>query len=240
MAGKSSSSSSRAQALWIVIGVVVVGGLAALIAVATAGEQSSGPVDFSNLSAPTVTGDALPQFTDQSNDQAVGKPAPAFSGENFDGDKVSVDPAKDGPMAVMIVAHWCPHCQAEVPRVQQLVDSQGLPDGVQIYTVASSNDPSRGNWPPSAWLEGVGWTQPVVADTDNSIAQAYGLTAFPYFVFIDGQGKVVARTSGEIPMEQLSAQLTSLANGGGAVSESGGAASTVTPTEPAANSSPTG
>ncbi len=230
MAGRSStSSSSRTQALWIVVGVVVVAVIAALIAIGTAGEQKQSGPDFKDLSAPSVQGDALPQFAQQAQDPAVGKQAPAFSGVNFAGEKVNVDPAKDGPMAVMVVAHWCPHCQAEIPVVQKMVDDQGLPEGVQIYTVASSNDPSRGNWPPDQWLESEGWTQPVVVDTDNSVAQAYGLTAFPYFVFIDGQGNVVSRASGEIPVDQLQQQLQALASGGGATATSNPESSTVSP-----------
>ena len=38
-----------------------------------------------------------------------------------------------------------------------------------------------------------------MADADDGkAATAFGLNAFPYFVAVDGSGKVVARTTGEI------------------------------------------
>ena len=35
------------------------------------------------------------------------------------------------------------------------------------------------------------------------LSDAFGLSAFPYFVAVDGSGKVVARTSGEISTGQF-------------------------------------
>ena len=38
---------------------------------------------------------------------------------------------------------------------------------------------------------------------DTKAASAFGLTAFPYFVAVDGSGKVVARTTGEITTDEF-------------------------------------
>ena len=43
--------------------------------------------------------------------------------------------------------------------------------------------------------------------------QAYGLSAFPYFVFVDAQGKVAGRTSGEMEPDQVEAIFEALAKG---------------------------
>ena len=71
-----------------------------------------------------------------------------------------------------------------------------MPEGVDLVSVATSIDPTRPNYPPDAWLQREGWTAPVIADTTNAVAEAYGLTAFPYWVFVGPDGKVVARAIG--------------------------------------------
>jgi thioredoxin-related protein len=38
---------------------------------------------------------------------------------------------------------------------------------------------------------------------DQSAAMAYGLGGYPFFVLIDGDGKVVQRGSGEIPEQEF-------------------------------------
>jgi thioredoxin-related protein len=43
-----------------------------------------------------------------------------------------------------------------------------------------------------------------MADSDDAkAANAFGLNAFPYFVAVDGSGKVVARTTGEITTDDF-------------------------------------
>jgi hypothetical protein len=41
--------------------------------------------------------------------------------------------------------------------------------------------------------------------TTFDAATAYGLPGYPYLVMLDGNGNVTARTSGELPIEQLQA-----------------------------------
>ena len=44
---------------------------------------------------------------------------------------------------------------------------------------------------------------PVLVDPTNTVAEAYGLSGFPYWVFTDSAGKVAIRTAGELTIEQL-------------------------------------
>ena len=77
--------------------------------------------------------------------------------------------------------------------------------------MATSTSTQQPNYPPSAWLAREGWRVPVLTDDDgSSAAQAYGLTSFPYFVFIDAGGKVVQRLAGEQPVSALQAELAKL------------------------------
>jgi thiol-disulfide isomerase/thioredoxin len=142
-----------------------------------------------------VEGTALPPFDSTDDDPAVGMQAPVVDGRTFAGSTISIG---TGPTVLVFVAHWCPHCQREVPR---LVDwfGAGVPDGASLQGVATSINPDRPNYPPSTWLTREKWAFPTLVDDDASTAaQAYGLTAFPYFVVLDAQGKVVARQSGEV------------------------------------------
>lgn len=154
-----------------------------------------------------ITGTVLPPFRDASDDPAVGAAAPTVTGTTFAGDAVSIG---EGPTLLVFIAHWCPHCQREVPR---LVDwfGGGVPGGASIQAVATSISADRPNYPPSSWLTREHWTFPtLVDDADSTAAQAYGLTAFPYFVGIDANGKVVARQSGELDRDGVDALLSAV------------------------------
>ena len=51
----------------------------------------------------------------------------------------------------MFLAHWCPHCQAEVPRIVTLAKA-GAFDGLDVASVATGTSSQYPNYPPSAWL----------------------------------------------------------------------------------------
>lgn len=210
-----------------VVAVVLVALLIAVVAGSGAGDDSTSatgsageaspeggsgmPPAGSTTEAVTVTGQALPTLPDGGADTAVGAPMPTLSGTGLDGAPVTI-PAAGRPTMIMFVAHWCPHCQAEVPVVQQWVDDGGLPEGVDLVTVSTAADERRPNHPPADWLASEGWTAPVLADdAAQSAAAASGLTAYPFFVAVDAEQNVVARASGELTpdqLDQVAAELT--------------------------------
>lgn len=162
---------------------------------------------------PTVSGDYLtPMPVGASVDtSANGETIPGVVGEDFDGNTVTIDASDGRAKAVLFLAHWCPHCQAEVPRVQAWLDETGGDPDVDIYSVATSMNSAQGNYPPSSWLEGEGWTVPVIRDNqDNEVLLAYGAGGFPYWVFVHSDGTVATRTSGELEIAQLTAILNEL------------------------------
>jgi thiol-disulfide isomerase/thioredoxin len=161
---------------------------------------------------PTITGDALPQFQGADGDDAVGMAAPSVEGSDFTGRSVSIT-ADGRPKVIVFLAHWCPHCQAAVPLLQTWVSAGGVPEGLDLVSVATGIDPSRPNYPPQAWLQREGWTVPVVADPSNTVAQAYGLPAYPFWVFVGADGKVVARTVGELTIPDLESTIGRLTSG---------------------------
>ncbi|MFV0316026.1 MAG: TlpA family protein disulfide reductase [Microthrixaceae bacterium] len=178
----------------------------------------------------TISGEDLPALpsdssgvADAATDPAVGLAAPVLTGESFDGSEISIGPDDGRPKIVVFVAHWCPHCQNEVPLIQDWIDSGGLPEGVDVYAVATGQDPSQVNYPPSRWLANEGWTPKVLLDdTSQSAAASWGLTGYPYFVMLDADGNVWQRGSGEIPEADLDRMAKQLAAGEAATSAGGG------------------
>jgi len=153
----------------------------------------------------------LPPFASTTNDDAVGRPIPEVDGRSFDGTPVRI--TSDGrPKLILFLAHWCPHCQREVPVVQAWLDAKGMPAGIDLISVATAIDPNRPNYPPDAWLAREHWGVPVIVDADGQIATRYGLTFFPYWVAVAADGTVAQRLTGELTPDQLDALVASIAS----------------------------
>lgn len=185
----------------VIIAVVL---LALVIAiVATRGSSDGTDADVAQSRPVTVGGAALPALPASGPDPAIGRAAPALSGATFDGTPVVIG-GDARPKIIVFAAHWCPHCRAEVPVIQQWLEDEGRPDGVDLFAVSTAVNPAGPNYPPSSWLEG--WPVTTLADSsDNTAARAYGVDAYPYFVVVRGDGTVARRVTGELSPQQLTA-----------------------------------
>ena len=195
---------------FIIAGVIVlVIGLAVAIGVTLSSEPLDAGLPEGEV---TISGDALPEFAGQNDmDVASGLPAPLFSAPNENSEIVSLD--KNGnAKALLFLAHWCGYCQTEVPVIQNLINTVGVPNGVEIIAIATSIDRGRENYPPQKWLSDEGWSETQIYDLNREIGTAYGINAFPYWVFLDKDLNVVVRQTGNIPEEIVLAQLVQLAN----------------------------
>jgi thiol-disulfide isomerase/thioredoxin len=203
---KASKSAGRRSLplVGILIAVVAVLLLGAIIYNAVSKEDTTTTVEQNR--PVTVEGTALPEFDHGlAQDPAIGTPAPTLSGQGFDGDKVALGGASDRPTLAVFVAHWCPHCQREVPLLVQWRADGTIPSDIDVVAVSTAVNPAYPNYPPSEWLADVGWEDPVMADdVDMSAAAAYGLSAYPYFVALDTDGNVVARDTGELTQDAVS------------------------------------
>jgi hypothetical protein len=105
-----------------------------------------------------------------------------------------------------------------VPRLTEWRDSGEIPATLDIVGVSTRVDSSAPNFPPSNWLREKDWEWPVLADdlgdADAQIPptaiSAYGVSGFPFFVLTDADGNVVARQSGEVPIEVLAELVASV------------------------------
>lgn len=196
-----------------VVGAVIAAVLLLAIAavVATSGdEDTDSGVEVSQVRPVDVAGAALPLASDTA-DPAVGRTIPKVTGRDFAGQPVTIDPANGQAKVLIFVAHWCPHCQSEVPVLAPEL-RRGLPDGVEAITVSTRVDEGLPNYPPSKWLDREGWPVTVLADDAASTAmQAYGVGGFPYFTFVDRSGRVVVRASGELTVDRFRAGVAMVA-----------------------------
>ena len=215
MSTSKKNSTSGNRNAWIVGGVIAaVIAVAAIVAISSSSKKDSTVVgtvqEFSDI---TVTGDVLPAFDSAAKpDPAVGMLAPVLSGKGFTGNVVTTE-STGTPTLIVFLAHWCPHCQREVPLLVEWEKSGKMPGGIDIVAVATGTDPANPNFPPSEWLtrENFPATWPVLADSKGKVgADAFGLSGYPYFVLIGADGKVLWRSSGEVPMAELTATIITL------------------------------
>ncbi|MCL1692428.1 MAG: redoxin family protein [Actinomycetia bacterium] len=193
-------SSGKPRSIPIVGIVFAVIAVLAVVAVVFAGNTEVG----AEYGEPQVQGQLPLMPPDAAVDtSATGETAPIVIGADFDGNEVRIE--NDGrAKAIVLLAHWCPHCQNEVPEVQAWLDSGGGVEGVDLYSVATAMDSTRDNYPASEWLDREGWTVPVVVDdADDSVYRTFGSGGFPFWVFVNSDGTIAARVAGRIGIDQL-------------------------------------
>lgn len=203
--GGGSGARSRVL-LFGLVGVAVLALIVAIVVSATGGDDTDGVAQSQPVA---VGGSPLPELPASGPDPAVGMKAPTLNGARFDGTPLEVRNDGRGKV-VMFLAHWCPHCRAEVPVITDWL-AGGAPQGVDLYAVSTGVNASAPNYPPSAWLKD--FPVATMADnTANTAAAAFGVAGYPFFVVVEPDGTVAARTSGRLTVPELEA-LVALARG---------------------------
>lgn len=197
------------------IAAAVLVGLALIAFLATRG---GGEDAVLSPAAVEVVGQPLPSMpdtgpvTNADTDPAAGMVAPTLIGSDFDGNEVRIEP--DGrAKAIYFVAHWCPHCQAEVPVVQGLIEDGRQPDNLDVYAVSTAVDSTRGNYPPEVWLDKEEFS-PIVLRDDSELSayNSAGPAGFPFVIYLNADHQVVARSAGTLGAEQMQALWTTAAS----------------------------
>ncbi len=179
------------------------------------------PIEFSEefedqVRQVIIEGEFLPDLVDPHTDESVGMPIPSLIGENFDGDVVAVRPTDGVATLVVFLAHWCPHCNNEIPEINRIRDAKAWPSGLRVVGVSTAVAPQRPNFPPQRWLAEKDWTYDVIADAYDAnrstfiAAEAFGVTGFPFMVLIDESGLIRGRWGGELGALALAELVTSL------------------------------
>lgn len=207
----------KRSSLWMLIGIGAVVVLAAVIAIGASGGDGgstgttipgqAGSSEYQNV---TTTGNPLASPGQDGTDLEIGSPAPDLRGFDFDGAPVDIVPGDgSGPVMLVFLAHWCPHCNAEIPVLINWKSTGQIPANLRIVGIATASNRKQPNWPPSQWLADKNWPWETMADSEEDIAaNLYGVNGFPFLVVIDAEGKVKLRTSGEKSVEELSAMVS--------------------------------
>ena len=220
-AARTGEDGGSKMGIWIGLAAVIAL-VVGIVVFASGGDDSSADpsdttADSSGLASlpvsqpVTITGESLQAFDSAvSPDPAIGLDAPLLSGLNFSGETIALDPAVDGPYMLVFLAHWCPHCNAEVPRLNDWKNSGAVPPELNVVGVATAVSSKSENYPPAVWFSNKGWQWPVIVDEatgDNGeagkAAQAFGASGWPYFVIVGADGKVKVRVSGEVEIAEL-------------------------------------
>jgi thiol-disulfide isomerase/thioredoxin len=201
--------------LWVAIGAVIAIALGIAVwsttgndkkvSVGTTGtdNSSSSPAETQPV---TTVGDPLAKQMASGVDQSAdGVTPPTLKGFTFAGTPIDIAPGGRAKMVVFL-AHWCPHCNREIPVIEAWAAAGGVPASLDIIGVSTGVSAQADNYPPSQWIVKMAWKYPVMADSaQNEAALAYGVGGYPTFVIVGADGKVKVRNSGELPAADLDA-----------------------------------
>lgn len=155
---------------------------------------------------------ALILVTNQAFSQSVGETAPDINFEHsFQGpsaDSIDLSSLKGKVVVLEFWATWCAPCLAVLPHLQEL-ESEFADGEVQFILVTDEKEELVKKFLMERKLPG--W---VVADTDRSVFNEYGIDGIPHAVVVDGSGTVVLRINSKY---LTASSLKSIVRGGSLV-----------------------
>ncbi len=130
---------------------------------------------------------------------AIGAVAPDFSAKAKDGSTITKADIAGKPTLLVFFASWCPHCQAEVPKLKALAAAN--PDLKMVFIGVGYNDTQQGIWDFQSKF-----ALPVPTyDDGGKAASVYGITSYPTLVSVDTNGVIRDRDTGEVSPDRLTA-----------------------------------
>jgi thiol-disulfide isomerase/thioredoxin len=133
----------------------------------------------------TLLGSTLPKG------DLAGKDAPAFDIKALDAKSYNSAALKGKPVLLDFWATWCSPCRKSAPAIEKIY--QDFKDqGLTVLAVDAGEDRAT----VEAFLKKNPMPYPVVLGGDGDILKAYSVSAFPTFVMIGRDGKVVGHEIG--------------------------------------------
>ena len=209
-----SRTSARAWRKWVIPAVVVFFILALVVPTVLPGLIGT-PAPPSSSSDLPVGGGGESQDSTSAEGQGepeqrkvleVGTAAPDFSLQDTAGETVSLESLAGKPVVVSFFAPWCPHCQDEAPRLNEIHAQYG--DRVHIVSISAT--PYGKDYPADKrhitagdikWFqEEYETTYPLLFDPSIQVASAYQISSFPTTFLLDADHKVVEVFEGGRPV----------------------------------------
>jgi peroxiredoxin len=142
------------------VALLIVAGFAAFILLAPPGEQKGRPAD--------------------------GTPAPDFSLSDLSGKTWSLSALRGSVVMINFWATWCPPCREEMPSINALNEIMRERDDFVILEVLYQDTPEKA----AEFMKKNGYGLTVVVDTDEKVAESYGITRLPETFVVDKKGIV--------------------------------------------------
>lgn len=120
------------------------------------------------------------------------KPTPALELPQLDGTTWRLAAERGRPLLLNFWASWCEPCQAEMPSLERLAQSQ-RETGLRVMAV----NYKEGEPAVKRFLTKMPLQLPVVRDADGAAARAFDIHIFPSTVGVDRQGRVRFIITGE-------------------------------------------
>lgn len=122
---------------------------------------------------------------------SVGSVAPAFSGENPEGETISLEKSLGKVTLIDFWASWCAPCRKENPNVVALY-REYKPKGLEIVGVSLDDNPE--DWKQAIQDDKLEWKHLTdLQGFQSAIAQEYGVMAIPQTYLLDEDGVIIAK-----------------------------------------------
>ncbi len=144
-------------------------------------------------------------FADFNRQSLLGKPAPSFAMESFEGDPVSFGGRSERYRVLLFYDTDCAKCKLELMRLRPLLDSRDWP--VDLYAVYTGGD--KENW--GKWLsERMNINAPRTRifnlwdpEVKSDYQMKYGVLQTPRMFLIDKEGTIIGRGLDSDALERL-------------------------------------
>lgn len=141
------------------------------------------------------------ETTEKEEEEATANLVPDFTVTDADGNEVKLSDYFGKPIVLNFWASWCSPCKSEMPEFNAAWEE--LEGEVQFLMVNMTDGARETVESAREYVEGEGFTFPVLFDTKSEAAIAYSAYSLPTTYFIDAEGYVTARAVGAIDGETL-------------------------------------
>lgn len=124
---------------------------------------------------------------------AIGQPAPDFTINDIDGNKISLKDVDAKKTVLIFWASWCPHCDEIMPVINSFYG-----DGSNFNVIAISIDESEDDLRESVAESNYNWTN--IAEFkgwNGDIVEEYGIAATPTIFVLDENKKIIGKPVGK-------------------------------------------
>ena len=191
--------------LWIVIALVLTGTIAGAMALYNNFSDDYKPDTFETFGTnqtniPNTNEELKTDSTTSENQTANNFYVPDFTVLDKDGNEVKLSDFKGKPIVLNFWATWCYYCKVEMPDFNEAY--QKYPE-VQFVMVNATDGVHETLETAKSFVDKNGYDFDVFFDTKSDAVGAYNVTAFPMTYFIDANGKLAARRTGMLGLDDI-------------------------------------